>query len=210
MCLDDRIQAVLKDLQSVKWRSYKENPLYEWYYAENENFLIREKLTGALWHKKAKSPKQALQKVPAWEVVPIDEDQTEYADGDAGALCFEIDEHGNVDGIYFGHQGDGWDRHGDPLVPEWCNYCIRLPWESLGEIINFCAKRIRSADDLGEDGRRQSMSEIRAEHIPGTDEMKIYVNGVFVRCCNFWEVGETMEELAQREREKERANESET
>lgn len=52
------------------------------------------------------------------------------------------------------------------------------------------------------------MSEIRAERLPDSDKMAVYYNGKLTTTCNFWEIGDVMEQLAQTDREKERANEN--
>ena len=60
------------------------------------------------------------------------------------------------------------------------------------------------------DGRRKEngMSEIRAERLPDSDKMAVYYNGKLTTTCDFWEIGDVMERLAQADREKERSNEN--
>ena len=47
------------------------------------------------------------------------------------------------------------------------------------------------------------MSEIRAERLPDIDKMAVYYNGNLTTTCDFWEIGDVMERLAQADREKE-------
>lgn len=52
------------------------------------------------------------------------------------------------------------------------------------------------------------MSEIRAERLTDRDKMAVYYNGKMTTTCDFWKIGDVMEQLAQADREKERANEN--
>lgn len=52
------------------------------------------------------------------------------------------------------------------------------------------------------------MSEIRAERLTDSDKMAVYYNGKLTTTCDFWEIGDVMEQLAQADREKEMANEN--
>ena len=52
------------------------------------------------------------------------------------------------------------------------------------------------------------MSEIRAERLPDSDKMAVYYNGKLTTTCDFWEIGDVMERLAEADREKERSNEN--
>lgn len=68
-------------------------------------------------------------------------------------------------------------------------------------------KRIMITAHSGKE-RKKQMSEIRAERLLDSDKMAVYYNGKMTMTCDFWEIGDVMEQLAQADREKERANEN--
>lgn len=60
---DDAFQAVFVAIKSVRWRDCEQDNNYEWYYAEEEHYVIRDKKTHAYWFAKAKSPYKAFEYV---------------------------------------------------------------------------------------------------------------------------------------------------
>ena len=68
-------------------------------------------------------------------------------------------------------------------------------------------KRIMISARSGKE-RKNELSEIRAERLTDSDKMAVYYNGKLTTTCDFWEIGDVMERLAQADREKERANEN--
>ena len=65
MQTDAMIQALFKSFQSIKWRDCEENKRFEWYYAEDNHYVVREKVTKAYWFISAKSPSKACESVLA-------------------------------------------------------------------------------------------------------------------------------------------------
>lgn len=60
---DSVIQRIFTTLKELKWRDCEQNPDYEWYYAEDMHYIIRQKQTNACWFVKAKSPLTAFEYV---------------------------------------------------------------------------------------------------------------------------------------------------
>lgn len=89
-----------------------------------------------------KEYRKEIESEEMFKVIPIEDDDSSYDDGDCGSLCFQIDNSGRFDGFYFGIQGDGWDRYGNPLVPDECNYCIPLPWDVINRNVAKKCKEI--------------------------------------------------------------------
>ena len=61
MTNDEVIQKAFGVLPMMKWRNCEEDDAYEWYYAENNYYVIRHKHTDAYWCVKQKSPSKALE-----------------------------------------------------------------------------------------------------------------------------------------------------
>ena len=56
---DDAIQMIYTVVKNIRWRDCDENSEYEWYYAEDMHYMVRNKKTSAIWFIKAKSPSNA-------------------------------------------------------------------------------------------------------------------------------------------------------
>ena len=61
MNADVTIANVVYAFKGIKWRDCESDDAYEWYYAENMLYVIREKKTRAYWFVKAKSPQTAYE-----------------------------------------------------------------------------------------------------------------------------------------------------
>lgn len=60
MSVDEHIHELHKQLDKMLWRDFDNEEQYEWYYAENNLYLLRYKPTGELAFIKGKSPDSAL------------------------------------------------------------------------------------------------------------------------------------------------------
>ena len=63
---DEQIHAVYKAFKSdIRWHDFREvgaeEDYYDWYYAENRLYIIRDRLTEQYYFVEAKSPAEALQ-----------------------------------------------------------------------------------------------------------------------------------------------------
>ena len=62
--LDKNIHNFYEDIENIRWLDFKvvglENKFYEYYYAEGELYIIRDRVSKAIWFIKARSPKEAL------------------------------------------------------------------------------------------------------------------------------------------------------
>ena len=63
MNVDSIVQNAFTAFKNIKWRDCEQNKDYEWYYAENMHYVIRQKKTNAYWFIKSKSPITALETV---------------------------------------------------------------------------------------------------------------------------------------------------
>ena len=63
MGFDKAIQDIFGVVKKVKWRDCEEDSRFQWYYAEENHYLISDKKTGAYWFIKAKSPSSAFESV---------------------------------------------------------------------------------------------------------------------------------------------------
>lgn len=61
MNADSVIQTIFSTFKNIRWRECDENQNYEWYYAEDCHYVIRNKITSAYWFIKAKSPNSAFE-----------------------------------------------------------------------------------------------------------------------------------------------------
>lgn len=61
MNADTVIQNAFTAMKNVRWRNCEENTGYEWYYAEDCHYIVRNKVTSACWFVKAKSPNSAFE-----------------------------------------------------------------------------------------------------------------------------------------------------
>lgn len=64
MCVDMAIQNAYKALKSVRWHDFREvggdEPYFDWYYAENQLYVIRDRVMEQYYFVKARSPLDAL------------------------------------------------------------------------------------------------------------------------------------------------------
>ena len=62
--MDKYIHIFYENLENIQWLDFRvvglENKFYEYYYAEGELYIIRDRVSKAIWFIKAKSPKEAL------------------------------------------------------------------------------------------------------------------------------------------------------
>ena len=63
MNVDKIIQDFVLTPKIIRWRPCDGNERYQWYYAENNIYVINDAKTNAFWFVKAKSP------ISAWETV---------------------------------------------------------------------------------------------------------------------------------------------
>lgn len=65
--LDKNIHRFYEDIRDIVWLDFKvvglENKFYEYYYAEGELYIIRDRVSKAMWFINAKSPKEALEEL---------------------------------------------------------------------------------------------------------------------------------------------------
>lgn len=63
--LDKNIHNFYEDIKDIAWLDFKvvglENKFYDYYYAEGELYIIRDRVTKGMWFIKARSPKEALE-----------------------------------------------------------------------------------------------------------------------------------------------------
>ena len=63
--LDKNIHNFYEDIENIQWLDFKavglENIFYEYYYAEEELYIIRDRVTKCMWFINARSPKEALE-----------------------------------------------------------------------------------------------------------------------------------------------------
>ena len=66
---DEAVQTFVKDLDQILWQDFKRvginEDYYDYYYAENEHYIIRDRITEQLYFTKARSPKEALANLQA-------------------------------------------------------------------------------------------------------------------------------------------------
>lgn len=65
--IDEAIHATYKALHGgIRWHDFREvgadEPYYDWYYAENRLYIIRDRLMEQYWFIQARSPLEALEK----------------------------------------------------------------------------------------------------------------------------------------------------
>lgn len=64
--LDKAFHLVASATENIYWRDFRDvgldEPYYDYYYAEDELYVIRDRVYLRLWFCKAKSPKEAWQK----------------------------------------------------------------------------------------------------------------------------------------------------
>lgn len=64
--LDKAFHLVASATENIYWHDFREvgldEPYYDYYYAEDELYIIRDRVYLRLWFCKAKSPKEAWQK----------------------------------------------------------------------------------------------------------------------------------------------------
>ena len=67
MSFDMRIHDFFNDYRNIFWLEFEKvgvkAPFYEYYYAEDELYLIRDNITECVWFIEAKSPKEAFEKL---------------------------------------------------------------------------------------------------------------------------------------------------
>lgn len=63
MQVDAVIQTLFKAFQSFKWKDCEADSRYEWYYAEDNHYVVHDKVTKAFWFIVAKSPVKAFESV---------------------------------------------------------------------------------------------------------------------------------------------------
>jgi len=62
--MDKNIHLFYENIKNIPWLDFKvvglENKFYDYYYAQEELYLIHDKISDAIWFIHAKSPKEAL------------------------------------------------------------------------------------------------------------------------------------------------------
>ena len=61
--VDKLIQEMFAMKSNVKWRNCDDDTRFQWYYAEDNHYLILDTITSAMWFVKAKSPASAYEHV---------------------------------------------------------------------------------------------------------------------------------------------------
>ena len=63
--MDKYIQIFYENIENIQWLDFRvvglENKFYEYYYAEGELYIIRDRVSKAMWFIEARSPKEALE-----------------------------------------------------------------------------------------------------------------------------------------------------
>ena len=60
MEIDRAVHYLFENLNNIRWRDISEGGLFEYYYAENRLYILREKRIGQIYFVEANSPKDAL------------------------------------------------------------------------------------------------------------------------------------------------------
>lgn len=62
--MDKYIHIFYENIENIQWLDFRvvglENKFYEYYYAEGELYIIRDRVSKAMWFIEARSPKEAL------------------------------------------------------------------------------------------------------------------------------------------------------
>ncbi len=65
MVIDDKIHEFFDRTPDILWRDFKDVGIkenwYDYYYAESELYILRDRITEGMWFIEARSPKQALE-----------------------------------------------------------------------------------------------------------------------------------------------------
>lgn len=80
---DTRVHDFYVDVENIPWRDFKDVGLqeyyYDYYYAEDELYLIRDRISLAIWFIEARSPKEALDTLKErWECMNNETAREEY------------------------------------------------------------------------------------------------------------------------------------
>ena len=72
MQTDAVIQTIIKALPNLKWKEYEGNDQLQWYYAENNFYIVKDVTSNCYWFISAKSPSNACttvmnRKEKAWK-----------------------------------------------------------------------------------------------------------------------------------------------
>ena len=63
--MDKYIHIFYENIENIQWLDFRvvglENKFYEYYYAEGELYIIRDRVSKAMWFIEARSPKEALE-----------------------------------------------------------------------------------------------------------------------------------------------------
>lgn len=63
--LDKNIHRFYEDIRDIVWLDFKvaglDNKFLDYYYAEDELYIIRDRVTKGMWFVEARSPKEALE-----------------------------------------------------------------------------------------------------------------------------------------------------
>lgn len=63
--LDKNIHNFYEDIENIRWLDFKvaglDNKFLDYYYAEDELYIIRDRVTKGMWFVEARSPKEALE-----------------------------------------------------------------------------------------------------------------------------------------------------
>lgn len=83
MSLDKTIHNFHDRIKDIMWRDFKDVGLdeyyYDYYYAEEELYLIRDRISECIWFIEARSPKQALESLKAiWESMHAEGEREKY------------------------------------------------------------------------------------------------------------------------------------
>ena len=63
MQTDTIIQTLFKSFQKFKWTECENEPRLEWYFAEDNHYVVHDKITKGYWFIIAKSPAKACESV---------------------------------------------------------------------------------------------------------------------------------------------------
>lgn len=63
MQTDTIIQTLFKSFQNIGWKDCEEDSTLEWYYAENNHYVVHHKDMNGYWFVVAKSPSKACNSV---------------------------------------------------------------------------------------------------------------------------------------------------
>lgn len=67
MRVDSRAHEFFEEYPHIPWRDFNDvgldEPYYDYYYAESELYIIRDRITECMWFIEARSPKEALEEL---------------------------------------------------------------------------------------------------------------------------------------------------